>query len=72
MNMNKKIYTNERILYGNWEKRVYEQQVRDRQDDSKFGNISTIRLNLINHMLALFRAKFACNSTCRNPVFKWE
>ena len=43
MNMNKKIYTNERILYGNWEKRVYEQQVHDRQEDSKIGNISTVQ-----------------------------
>ena len=72
INMNKKIYTKERILYGNWEKRVYEQQVRDRQDNSKIGNISTIRLNLINHTLALFHAKFAYNSACRNPIFRWE
>ena len=30
MNVNMKIYTSERILYGNWEKRVYEQQVHDK------------------------------------------
>ena len=43
MNVNMKIYTSERILYGNWEKRVYEQQVHDRQEDSKVGNISTVQ-----------------------------
>ena len=32
----------------------------------------TVRLNLINHMLALFHAKFACNSACGNLVFRWE
>lgn len=42
-NMNKKIYTNERILYGNWENRIYEQQVHDRHEDSKIGNNSTVQ-----------------------------
>ena len=31
-----------------------------------------VRLNLINHLVALFRAKFACILTIRNPVFSWE
>ena len=31
-----------------------------------------VRLNLFNHLLALFRAKFSCNSASRNPVFRWE
>ena len=31
-----------------------------------------VRLNLINHVLALFRDKFACNTALRNPVFRWE
>ena len=31
-----------------------------------------VRLNLINHPIALFRAKFACILTIRNPVFRWE
>ena len=31
-----------------------------------------VRLNLINHVLALFHDKFACNITFRNPVFRWE
>ena len=31
-----------------------------------------VRLNLLNHVLALFRAKFACNLAIRYPVFKWE
>ena len=33
---------------------------------------STVRLNLINHMLALFRDRFAYNTALRNPVFRWE
>ena len=31
-----------------------------------------VRLNLINHVLALFHDKFACNIALRNLVFKWE
>ena len=31
-----------------------------------------VRLNLFNHVLALFRAKFACNLAIRYPVFRWE
>ena len=31
-----------------------------------------VRLNLINHVLALFHDKFACNTALRNPVFRWE
>ena len=31
-----------------------------------------VRLNLINHMLALFHDKFVCNTALRNPVFRWE
>ena len=34
--------------------------------------VANVRLNLFNHVLALFRAKFACNSTIRNPIFRWE
>ena len=34
--------------------------------------IELVRLNLINHVLALFRDKFACNTVLRNPVFRWE
>ena len=34
--------------------------------------IKFVRLNLFNHMLALFHAKFACNSVKRYPVFRWE
>ena len=30
-----------------------------------------VRLNLINHVLALFRDNFACNIALRNPVFRW-
>ena len=31
-----------------------------------------VRLNLINHLIGLFRAKFACNLAISNPVFMWE
>ena len=31
-----------------------------------------IRLNVFDHVLALFGAKFACISTIRYPVFRWE
>ena len=31
-----------------------------------------VRLNLFNHVLALFRTKFACNLAIRYLVFKWE
>ena len=34
--------------------------------------VNVVRLNLFNHVLALFCAKFACNSTIRNSVFRWE
>ena len=33
---------------------------------------SFVRLNLFNHVLALFCDKFACISTIRYPVFRWE
>ena len=33
---------------------------------------ANVRLNLFNHVLALFRAKFACNLAIRYPVFRWE
>ena len=32
----------------------------------------TIRLNLFNHVLSLFIAKFACILAIRYSVFKWE
>ena len=31
-----------------------------------------VRLNLFNHVLVLFRAKFACILAIRYPVFRWE
>ena len=34
--------------------------------------LCTVRLNLINHVLALFHDKFACNIALRNLVFRWE
>ena len=35
-------------------------------------NIIFVKLNLFNYVLALFHAKFACNSAFRNHVFRWE
>ena len=37
-----------------------------------FGFVVFVRLNLFNHMLALFRTKFACNLAIRYLVFSWE
>ena len=34
--------------------------------------LAIVRLNLFNHVLALFRAKFACNLAIRYLVFRWE
>ena len=31
-----------------------------------------VRLNLFNHVLALFHVKFACILAIRYPVFRWE
>jgi len=31
-----------------------------------------VRLKLFNHVLDLFRAKFACILAFRYPVFRWE
>ena len=35
-------------------------------------DLIVVRLNLFNHVLALFRAKFACNLAIRYHVFMWE
>ena len=32
----------------------------------------SVRLNLFNHVLALFCAKFTCDLAIRYPVFRWE
>ena len=42
------------------------------KNQNHFNIVEGIRLNLINHVLALFRDKFACNTVLRNPVFRWE
>ena len=34
--------------------------------------LNLVRLNLFNHVLALFRAKFFCNLVIRYPIFRWE
>ena len=57
------------------EERVRSLELENRQYDPHFfssqeGN--TVRLNLINHVLALFHDKFACNIALRNLVFRWE
>ena len=35
-------------------------------------DLIVVRLNLFNHVLALFRAKFACILAIRDPVFRWK
>ena len=34
--------------------------------------IYNVKLNLFNHVLVLFRVKFAYNLAIRYPVFRWE
>ena len=36
------------------------------------GRSNHVKLNLFNYVLALFCAKFACDSIFRNLVFRWE
>ena len=38
----------------------------------KENSIDLVRLNLFNHVLALFRTKFICNLAIRYLVFRWE
>ena len=35
-------------------------------------DLIVVRLNLFNHVLALFHAKFSCNLAIRYPVFRWD
>ena len=35
-------------------------------------NMDCVKLNLFNHVLTLFRVKFACNLAIRYLVFRWE
>ena len=39
---------------------------------SQSKTVRHVRLNLFNHVLALFHTKFACNSAIWYPVFRWE
>ena len=41
-------------------------------DMARSSSKASVRLNLFNHVLALFHAKFTCNSAIRNPIFSWE
>ena len=41
-------------------------------DNGKVNRMKSVRLNLFNHVLALFCAKFACILAIRYPVFRWE
>ena len=41
-------------------------------DVARSSSKAFVRLNLFNHVLALFCAKFTCNSVIRNLVFRWE
>ena len=47
-------------------------RVKNLEHTSQGNEEGTVRLNLINHVLALFHDKFACNIALRNPVFRWE
>ena len=38
----------------------------------EYSKIIIVRLNIFNHLLALFRAKFAYIATIGYPVFMWE
>ena len=52
---------------------VYEGVQRlKRKEKKEMTTLIIVRLNLINHVLALFRDIFACNTALRNPVFRWE
>ena len=50
--------------------------IKDRRTDKQlweyFYPRGSVRLNLFNHVLALFHAKFACISAIRYPIFRWE
>ena len=41
-------------------------------DVARSSSKASARLNLFNHVLALFHAKFTCNLAIRNPIFSWE
>ena len=52
-------------------------QVNSKLVSSKFARpksskIIDVRLNLFNHVLALFHAKFACNLAIRYAIVRWE
>ena len=66
--------SDEKRIYGKKQKlRGFEETYRFEKNVLRqiFG-ICSVRLNLINHVLTLFRDKFACNTAFRNPVFRWE
>ena len=44
----------------------------DFQNSIYFVSFEVVRLNLFNHVLVLFCAKFACNLAIRYPVFRWK
>ena len=46
--------------------------LRARAQSPKRKQNGCVRLNLFNHVLALFCVKFAYNLAIRYPVFRWE
>ena len=64
--------------YNNWGDRIRSTITSMEQgttwvDCRSFGHVVLcVRLNLINHVLALFHDKFACNTALRNLVFRWK
>ena len=51
-----------------WENKKHKKHKLQR----KRAKEKSVRLNLIIHVLALFRDKFVCNTAFRNPVFRCE
>ena len=47
-------------------------KITQEEENDISSTIKFVRLNLINHVLALFRDKFACNIALRNLVFRWK
>ena len=64
-----------KIYLFSWAPNVWQVKSLVYQDSNKYihcCNMKIVMLNLFNHVLALFRAKFACILAFRYPVFMWE
>ena len=63
-NTNLYIVIFQKINENNHLKLSYNPKYKEKEDH--------VRLNLFNHVLALFYAKFACNLAIRYHVFRWD